>query len=50
MMMMIYVLPIFTYRCTLNKGILIISFDWDNNMPAMSIVFCVSWDCVKAKD
>ena len=25
--------------CTLNKRILIISFDWDTNMAAMSTVF-----------
>ena len=25
--------------------ILIISFVWDTNMVAMSIVFCVSWEC-----
>ena len=35
---------------TLNKRILIISFVWDSNMAAMSIVFCVSWDCVKPKN
>ena len=33
--------------CTLNKRIFMISFVWDTNMAAMSIVFCVSWDCVK---
>ena len=37
-------------RCTLSKRILIISFVWDNNMAAMSIVFCVSWDWVKTKN
>ena len=35
---------------TLNKKILIISFVWDSNMVAMSIIFCVSWDCVKTKN
>ena len=35
--------------CTLNKRILIISFVWDTSMTTMSIVFCVSWDCVKTK-
>ena len=33
--------------CTLNKRIFMISFVWETNMAAMSIVFCVSWDCVK---
>ena len=36
--------------CTLNKRILIISFVWVTNMAAMSIVFGVSWDCVKTKN
>ena len=27
-----------------------ISFVWDTNMAAMSIVFCVFWDCVKTKN
>ena len=36
--------------CTLNKRILIISSVWDTNMTAMSIAFCVSWDCVKTKN
>ena len=36
--------------CTLNKRILIISFVWDTNMAAVSIVFCVSWDNVKTKN
>ena len=27
----------------------IISFVWDTNMAAMSIVFCVSCDCVKTR-
>ena len=36
--------------CTLNKRILIISFVWDTNMAAISIVLCVSWDCVKTKN
>ena len=31
----------------LNKGILIISFVWETNMAITSVVFCVSWDCVK---
>ena len=35
---------------TLNKRILIISFVWDSNVAAMTIVFCVSWDCVKPKN
>ena len=34
--------------CTL-KRILIICFVCDTNMAAISIVFCVSWDCVKTK-
>ena len=36
--------------CTPNKRILIISFVWDTKMAAVSIVFCVSWDCVKTKN
>ena len=36
--------------CTLNKRILIISFVWETNLAAMSIVFCVSWDCEKTKN
>ena len=41
--------------CTLNQRIkrqriLIISFVWDTNMAVISIVFCVSWDCVKTKN
>ena len=28
----------------------IISFVWDTNMAAISIVFCVSWDCVNTKN
>ena len=35
---------------SLNKRILIISFVWDTNMAAMSIVFCISWDSVKTKN
>ena len=30
-------------RCTLKKRISIISFVWDANMAAISIVFCASW-------
>ena len=29
---------------------LFISFVWDTNMATVSIVFCVSWDCVKTKN
>ena len=32
------------------EKILIIFFVWDTNMAAMSIVFCVSWDCVKTEN
>ena len=32
--------------CAVNKKVLIISFVWDTNIAAMSIVFCVSWYCV----
>ena len=39
-----------TSWCTLNKRILIFYFVWDTNMTAVSIVFCVSWDCVKTKN
>ena len=36
--------------CTHIKRILIISFVRDTSMAATSIVFCVSWDCVKTKN
>ena len=36
--------------CILNNSILMISFVWNTNMAAMSVVFCVSWDCVKTKN
>ena len=29
---------------------LLTSFVWDTNMATMSIVFCVSWDCVKTNN
>ena len=36
--------------CSLNKRNLIISFVWNTKMAAMSLLFCVSWDCVKTKN